>query len=96
MKGLKVAHINVNGLFYKLHEIKLLLQETGLDVLAITETHLHKHIENDQLETEGYGIARKVRQNSDNSWVGCLIYFAEDLNAFEREDLNKQFPVEAV
>ena len=59
MKGLKVAHINVNGLFYKLHEIKLLLEETRLDVLAITETHLHKHIENDQLEIEGYGIARK-------------------------------------
>ena len=49
MKGLKVAPTNVNGLFYKLHEIKLLLQETRLDVLAITETHLHKHIENDQL-----------------------------------------------
>ena len=60
MKGLKVAHINVSGLFYKLHEIKLLLQETRLDVLAITETHLHKHIENDQLEIEGYGIARKT------------------------------------
>ena len=96
MKGLKVAHINVNGLFYKLHEIKLLLQETRLDVLAITETHLHKHIENDQLEIEGYGIARKDRQNSENNWGGCLIYFAEDLNAFEREDLNKQFTVEAV
>ena len=87
MKGLKVAHINVNGLFYKLHEIKLLLQETRLDGLAITETHLHKHIENDQLEIEGYGIARKDRQNSENNWGGCLIYFAEDLNAFEREDL---------
>ena len=96
MKVLKVAHINVNGLFYKLHEIKLLLQETSLDVLAITEIHLHKHIENDQLEIEDYGIARKDRQNSENNWGGCLIYFAEDLNVFEREDLNKQFTVEAV
>ena len=62
MKSLKVAHINVNGLFYELHEIKLLLQETRLDVLAITETHLHKHIENDQPEIEGYGIARKAEK----------------------------------
>ena len=96
MKGLKVAHINVNGLFYKLHEIKLLLEETRLDVLVITETHLHKHIENDQLEIEGYGIARKDRPNCENNWRGCLIYFAKGLNAFEREDLNKQFTVEAV
>ena len=59
MKGLKVAHINVNGLFYKLHEIKLLPQETRLDALAITETHLHKHIENDQLEIEGYGYCQE-------------------------------------
>ena len=43
--------------------LKLLLQETRLDVLAISETHLHKHIENDQLEIEENGIARKDRQN---------------------------------
>ena len=87
IKSLKVANINISGLFYKLHEIKLLLQETRLDVPAITETHLHKHIENDQLEIEGYGIARKGRQNSENNWGGCLIYLAEDLDAFVREDL---------
>ena len=65
-------------------------------MLAITETHLHKHIENDQLEIEGYSIARKDRQNSENSWGSCLVYIAEDLDAFEREDLNKQFTVEVV
>ena len=65
-------------------------------MLPITETHLYKHIENDQLEIEGYGIARKDKQNSENNWGGCLIYYAEDLNAFEREDLNNQFTVEAV
>ena len=62
-------------------------------MLAITETQLHKHIENDQLEIEGYSIARKDRQNSENN---CLVYIAEDLDAFEKEDLNKQFTVEAV
>ena len=40
LNGLKCAHINVNGLVSKLDEIKLLLQETKIDILAITETHL--------------------------------------------------------
>ena len=42
IKGLKVAHLNVNGLFHKLSEVKCLLEETKLDVLAVTETHLHE------------------------------------------------------
>ena len=95
-KGLKVAHINVNGLYNKLNEIKFLLQETKPDVLAITETHLHKDINDDQLQIEGYCLVRNDRQNTENNWGGCLIYFAADLEAFEREDFKHYSDIESV
>ena len=47
IKGLKVANLNVNRLFHKLSEVKFLLEETKLDVLAVTETHLLEKIKND-------------------------------------------------
>ena len=41
--SLKVAHINVNGIMTrnKLMEVKILLAETGIDILGITESKLH-------------------------------------------------------
>ena len=39
--GLEVGHMNVNGLRGKLPEVKMLLQNTGLDILAITENQDH-------------------------------------------------------
>ena len=87
VQGLKVAHINVNGLLNKIHEIKILLHSVKLDILAISKTHLHVDIKNEQIMVDGYQIARKDRPFADNSWGGCLIYFADSLNCFERENI---------
>ena len=40
MEGLKFGHINVNGLVNKLSQIKTLLQESNISILAVSETHL--------------------------------------------------------
>ena len=82
IKELKVAHLNVNRLLHRLSEIKFLLEETKLDVLAVTETHLHEKIKDDALHIENYCIARHDRQNSDNNWSGSLIYFREEIDGF--------------
>ena len=95
VQGLKVAHINVNGLFNKLHEIKILLNAVKLDILAISETRLHADIKNEQIMVNGYQIARKDRLSADNSWGSCLIYFADSLNGFEREDLKSNTNIES-
>ena len=95
-KGLKVAHIYVNGLYNKLNKIKFPLEETKLDVLAITETHLHKDINDDQLQIEGYCFVRNDRRNAENNWGCCHIYFAADLEAFEREDFKHYSDIESV
>ena len=33
----KYRHLNVNGLYHKLDEVKVLLEETKFDILALTE-----------------------------------------------------------
>ena len=81
--------------FTKLHEIKFLRQATNFDVLAITETHLHKDITDNQISIDGYKIARKDRENTENNWGGCMIYFKEKLNGFEREDVKTDPSIES-
>eukprot|EP00112_Aurelia_sp_Birch-Aquarium-sp1_P013646 Seg2901.1 transcript_id=Seg2901.1/GoldUCD/mRNA.D3Y31 product="hypothetical protein" protein_id=Seg2901.1/GoldUCD/D3Y31 len=94
-KGLRVGHNNINGLLNKLHELKYLLQSVKFDIFAVSETHLSKEVKDEQIMIEGYCIARRDRQCSDNNWGGCLIYYAEDLNAFVRDDLKDSSNIEA-
>ena len=70
MNGLKLAHINVNGLLNKPPGIKFLLLETKLDILVITETHLSPDIKDEQIQIAGFNMARKDRA-IDNNWVGA-------------------------
>lgn len=39
-KGLKIAHLNIYGLQYKVYEVTTLLKNENLHILAISETHL--------------------------------------------------------
>lgn len=49
-KDLKVAHLNVRGVF----KIRLLLLDSNLDVLAITEAHLQCDINSSEISVDGY------------------------------------------
>ena len=59
--GLRCAHFNVNGLYNKLEEIKLILNETKMDIFAITKTHLGSDITNPEININGYSFARRDR-----------------------------------
>ena len=84
-KGLKIAHLNVRGIVNKIGEIRLLLLESKLDVLAITETHLKGDINSSEMSVYGYKIARLHRTHKGCD--GCMIYYSNDLNCYERADL---------
>ena len=72
---LKVAHINVNGIMTltKLQEIKLLLFETEIDILGITETKVNGHIADEQLDIENYKLIRNDRPG-ETVGGGCILY----------------------
>ena len=84
-RGVKIAHINVNGLLSKLPQIELLLLECNLDVLAITETHLSSKTKDHEIAIINYDIERFYREEKqDKGGGGCLIYFKQSPTVFPR------------
>lgn len=75
-------------------EVKAFLFAVKFDILAITETHLWNTTKDSSINIPGYKIARRDRSDG---WKGggSLIYFAEDLNAYECKDLSDKSSIEA-
>ena len=94
LPGLKISHINVNGLLNKLLDIKALLFSINFDILAITESHLSEDISDDEIAITGYKTARRDR-NDGRKGGGTVIYFAEYLDAYERQDIDVNNSLEA-
>ena len=80
---MKVAHINCRGLFGKLTEITLVLQETKIDILGITETHFSDKIRDEEIRTDGYNVQRLDRPNQQGG--GCLLYYREGLDVIQNQ-----------
>jgi len=95
-RGIKCAHINVNGLHNKIEEIKLLLNETKFDILAITETHLHKNLSEDAIAIDNYSIIRKDRFGHKNHWGGVLFYYQNHLEIHQLDLLPPTVNIEAI
>ena len=68
--------------------MKILLENTPLDVLALTETHLNSNISDDELRIDGYSIKRKDRINREGG--GCAIYHKESLDIENMEKYNRE------
>ena len=88
----KVRHINTDGFLNKISEIKVIIEESDLDILSITETQLSAAISDDQLNTEGYDFASRARKEDDFTkthegiWGGCLTYYKNALQVVEMND----------
>ena len=48
-KGLKIAHINIQGLIHKVDHIELLLKKNDIHVLGISESWLTEDIDNSEI-----------------------------------------------
>ena len=88
-KGLKIFHQNVNGLVSKIEKLRLMLQEANknIQIYGITESHLHKNIQDPEVAISGYSFIRKDRAKGFGGGVGC--YIREDSNWKRRSDLKK-------
>ena len=67
LPGLKISHINVNGLLSKLLDIKALLFSINFDILAISESHLSEDISDDEIAITGYKTARCDRKMAEKA-----------------------------
>ena len=83
--GLKIADLIVGSLVRKIGEIKIMLSESKLDILAITETHLDDETPTEEVMLTGYQVARLDRNDQEGG--GCIIHYSENLQVYERDDL---------
>ena len=70
-----------------------MLLETGLDILAITETKLPLNVSDEEIGIDGYFVARKDR---DGNGSGVLLYYKQTLTAYEETKLKVPSEMEGI
>ena len=84
-KGLKIANLNVNSLMKHLDEIRLILSNKAVDILAINESKIDNQILNDEIHIHVFNIIRKDR----NGFGGGVVLYVRDTISFsDRKDIH--------
>ncbi|XP_057292275.1 uncharacterized protein LOC130614833 [Hydractinia symbiolongicarpus] len=88
-RGFKLLHLNVNGLFGKIDQIRDMLFSTrkNIHIFGITESHLTEIIPDSLVSIEGYRTVRKDRKTG----IGCgvIVYIRDNLKWQRRFDLER-------
>ena len=85
-RGFKIALLNVNKLSTHIDEIRILLADKCLDVLAIQETKLGVSNNNSDFYICGYELIRRDRLSDGGG--GICFYIKSTINLSVRTDLN--------
>jgi len=85
--GLKMLHININGLLGKLDFVKIIAERTKFDVLSVNETKIDEDIDDEDISLQGYKIFRK---DGNQYGGGVLIYVSEALESFKMDELEEE------
>lgn len=83
-KQLSVAHLNINSLKAKLHNVYYILRCRLIHVLALSETHLDASVDNTEMNIRGYSLYRRDR---DKCGGGVALYVHAHVPAQLRPDL---------
>ena len=87
-RGFKIAALNVNSLSAHIDEIRILLAENLLDILAINETKLDESNQDNEVYVPEYEIVRRDRLRDGGG--GVCFYIRTNRNYSIRTDLNVQ------
>ena len=87
-KDVRLAHLNVCSLRNKIEEVRCLQLLCKFEIFAITKTHLDKNIPHTEIDIPGMKFVRLDRKGRKGG--GCLLYYAEYLQATHRRDLFTQ------
>ena len=73
-KGMVIASLNVNSLKLHLDEIKCLVNEKGIHILAVNKAKLNNEITDNLLEFEGYTLQSTQGGEKQESGWSCCVY----------------------
>lgn len=88
VRGLKIAHLNINRLVNKMEGVRELFSTYAFDVLALSETWLSSNITDNEISIPGYTLARKDRSGSAKlNGGGVLFYIRENIPFLVKNEL---------
>jgi len=80
LRGLNIAHLNVNRLVNKLDGVRELVSTYIFDVLALSDTWLSPKISDCEVTIPGYSVVRKDRTGSAKlNGGGVLLYIRDNI-----------------
>ena len=82
-----MAALNINSLIAHIEEVRVLIHEANIDILAINETKLDASIHSNEVNLPGYEIIRKDRCINGRHGGGVCMYLRNNLNFSIRKDL---------
>jgi hypothetical protein len=95
-KGIRIGHINARDILskYKLNDIKIILSRDNYDVFAVTETWLWPQILDNELNSDGYNIARCDRPSikSYNTRRGGTVVYVKTEYDLKQQDQTFSHP----
>ena len=92
--GLTMASVNVNSLTAKIDEIRLLVRDKDIDILAVNETKLGSNIKDDIVAIERYTIKRMDRNRQGG---GVALYIRDTVGFKSRDDIpNKSMEISCI
>ena len=72
-RGFKMACLNINSLVKHVDELRVLLSEFSVDILAINETKLDESIKSSELHIPGYEFIRRDRSRNGGGVRGITL-----------------------
>ena len=82
-----MASLNINSLLAHIDDLRVFIDNSNIDILAINETKLDFSVDDYQVYLTGFDIIRKDRLPNGRSGGGVCIYLRSSLNFRIREDL---------
>ncbi len=79
-----MANLNINSLLKSIDQLRIIMQNSSIDILAINETKIDHSVSDDEISIPGYYHIRKDRNRYGG---GVLLYVRESLPFSERNDL---------
>ena len=83
-KGLRLACLNINSLLKNIDQLRLIMQNMPVDILAINETKLDHLAPDSEIAIAGYFHIRRDRSRFGG---GVLLYVRDSIPFSERNDL---------
>ena len=88
-KGLKIVHLNTQGISTSFNGIcELLGHKPEIDILTLSETHLQQEDTDELFKIIGYEFKRRDRTNSP--WGGVAMYIKDGIKYRRRDDLEQK------